>query len=90
MRPRTDPPSSFFVARLLGFALRLGSGYDRAMCGRARLSFEISGIKVRRLAAVFVLLTLAGCAQMAAGQGQVPAPFYPHDNEPDMRSGMGM
>jgi len=45
----------------------------------------------RWLAALFVLLALAGCAQTTPGQGQTPAPSYPSDNGPDMRTGnMGM
>ena len=42
----------------------------------------------RWFAVVLVLLTLAGCAQVATGQGQAPVPSYPQDNGPDMRNGM--
>jgi hypothetical protein len=36
------------------------------------------------LAALFVLLGLAGCAQTTPGQGQTPAPSYPSDRRGDM------
>jgi len=44
----------------------------------------------RWLGAVLVvfILALADCAQEATEQGQPPVPSYPHDNGPDMRSGM--
>jgi len=43
------------------------------------------------LVALFVILALAGCVQVPAGQGQAPVPSYPHDNGPDMRTrNMGM
>ena len=43
------------------------------------------------LVALFVILALAGCVQVPTGQGQAPVLFYPHDDEPDMRTGnMGM
>jgi hypothetical protein len=36
-------------------------------------------------------MALAGCVQVPTGQGQAPVLFYPHDDEPDMRTGnMGM
>jgi hypothetical protein len=35
----------------------------------------------KRLAALFVLLALGGCAQVATGQGQAP---YSHDDEERM------
>jgi hypothetical protein len=40
------------------------------------------------LAAVFFLLALAGCAQLATEQEQAPVPCYPHDNGPDRRGDM--
>jgi len=43
---------------------------------------------LRWLAALFVLLGLGGCTPATTGQGQAPVPSYPHDNGPDMRSGM--
>jgi len=42
----------------------------------------------RWLSALLVLLVLAGCAQMATGQGQTPAPSFPSDNGPDRRGDM--
>jgi hypothetical protein len=42
----------------------------------------------RWLAALFVVLGLAGCAPTATGQGQAPAPSYPSDNGPDRRGDM--
>ena len=36
------------------------------------------------LAALFVLLMLAGCAQVATGQGQAPYAPYSHDDEERM------
>jgi hypothetical protein len=41
----------------------------------------------RRLAALFVILALVECAQVATGQGQAPDAPYSHDSGPDMRSG---
>ena len=41
----------------------------------------------RLLATLFVILALAGCAQIATGQGQAPAAPYSHDSGPDMRGG---
>jgi hypothetical protein len=41
----------------------------------------------RRLAALFVILALGGCAQMATGQWQAPDAPYSHDSGPDMPSG---
>jgi hypothetical protein len=41
----------------------------------------------RRLAALFVILALVGCAQVATRQGQAPDAPYSHDSGPDMRSG---
>jgi hypothetical protein len=40
------------------------------------------------LVAVFVLLALSECAQMAAGQEHAPAPIYPSDNGPDRHGDM--
>jgi uncharacterized protein YceK len=42
----------------------------------------------RFLAALFVLLALSGCAQVATEQEQAPVPSYPHDNGPDGRGDM--
>jgi len=42
----------------------------------------------RWLAALFVILAVAGCAQVATQHEQAPVPSYPHDNGPDMRNGM--
>jgi hypothetical protein len=39
----------------------------------------------RRLAALFVILALVGCAQVATGQGQAP---YSHESGTDTRSGV--
>lgn len=48
--------------------------------GRARLSSGVSEIKLRRLAAMFLILALAGCAPVATGQGPAPyAPYSPED-----------
>ena len=55
------------------------------MCGRARLSSDVSEIKVRRLAALFLVLALGGCAQVASGQGQAPDAPYSHDSGADIR-----
>jgi hypothetical protein len=41
----------------------------------------------RWLAAVFVILALAGCAPVETGQGQAPASPYSRDSGADMRSG---
>jgi hypothetical protein len=41
----------------------------------------------RWLAAVFVILALAGCAPVETGQGQAPALPYSRDSGADMRSG---
>jgi hypothetical protein len=41
----------------------------------------------RRLAGLFLILALGGCAQVATGQGQKPYAPYSHDSGPDMRSG---
>jgi hypothetical protein len=40
-----------------------------------------------RLAALFLLLALTGCVQVASGQGQAPDAPYSHDSGSDMRSG---
>jgi hypothetical protein len=40
----------------------------------------------RRLAALFLLLALGGCAQMATGPGQAPYAPHPRDTGPDIRS----
>jgi len=37
--------------------------YVRPMCGRVRLSSDVSEIKLRQPAVLFVLLALVGCAQ---------------------------
>src|SRR5262249_2499234 len=37
-----------------------------AMCGRARLSSDVSEIKLRGLAALLALLMAAGCSQLTA------------------------
>jgi len=39
----------------------------------------------KRLAALFVILSLGGCAQVATGQGQAPDAPYPHDSGADIR-----
>jgi hypothetical protein len=39
----------------------------------------------RLLAALFVILALVGCAQVATGQGQALDAPYSHDNGPDIR-----
>jgi hypothetical protein len=39
----------------------------------------------RRLAALFVILALVGCAPVATGPEQVPYTPDPHDSWPDMR-----
>jgi len=66
------------------------------MCGRARLSSDVSEIMLGRLAALFLILALGGCAQVAAGPGQAPdAPYsqdnngYPHDRGGDGGGGGG-
>jgi hypothetical protein len=61
------------------------------MCGRARLSSDVSEIKLRQLAAVFVILALVGCAQVATGQVQAPyAPYSPeNDGNVQDRGGNG-
>jgi hypothetical protein len=38
----------------------------------------------RRLAALFLILALVGCAQAATGQGQAPYAPYSHDDEERM------
>ena len=35
----------------------------------------------RRLAALFLILALAGCAPVATGEGPAPDAPYPHDDE---------
>ena len=42
----------------------------------------------RWLAALLVLLALAGCAQMATEEELTPIPSYPYDNGPDRRGDM--
>ena len=42
----------------------------------------------RWFAALFVMLALAGCAQVTPGQGQTPAPSFLSDNGPDRRGDM--
>jgi len=42
----------------------------------------------RWLSALFVILALAGCVQMATEQEQAPVPSYPHDNGTDRRGDM--
>jgi hypothetical protein len=63
------------------------------MCSRVRLSSDVSEIKLRRLAALFLILGLGGCAEVATGQGQEPqAPYSPenmHDRGGDGGSGGG-
>ena len=39
----------------------------------------------RRLAALFVILSLGGCAQVATGKGQAPDAPHPHDSGADIR-----
>jgi len=39
----------------------------------------------RRLAALFVILALGGCAQVATGKGQAPDAPHPHDSGADIR-----
>jgi len=39
----------------------------------------------KRLVALFVILSLGGCAQVATGQGQAPDAPYPHDSGADIR-----
>jgi hypothetical protein len=56
------------------------------MSRRARLSSDVSEIKLRRLATLILLLALGGCAQVATGQGHAPAAPYPHDSGSDIRS----
>jgi hypothetical protein len=41
----------------------------------------------RRLAALFLILALCGCGQVATGQGQAPNAPYVHDSGGNMRSG---
>jgi hypothetical protein len=55
------------------------------MGGRARLSSDVSEIKLMRLAVLFLVLALAGCAQAATGQGQAPYTSYPRDSGADIR-----
>ena len=43
------------------------------MSDRARLSSDVSEIKLTRLATLILLLALGGCAPVATGQGQAPA-----------------
>jgi len=57
------------------------------MSDRARLSSDVSEIKLTRLATLILLLALGGCAPVAMGQGQAPAAPYPHDSGSDIRSG---
>jgi hypothetical protein len=57
------------------------------MCGHARLSSDVSEIKLRRLAALFLLLALGGCTQVPTEPGQEPYAPYSHDGGTDMRSG---
>jgi hypothetical protein len=42
------------------------------MCSRARLYPGVGEIKLRRLAALFLMLALAGCAQVTTGPRQAP------------------
>ena len=39
----------------------------------------------RRLAALFIILSLGGCAQVATGKGQAPDAPHPHDSGADIR-----
>ena len=41
----------------------------------------------KRLAALFLILALAGCAPVAMGPGQAPYTPYSHGDGADMRSG---
>lgn len=41
----------------------------------------------RWLAALFVILALGGCAQVATGPGEAPYASYPRDSGADMRGG---
>ena len=70
-----------------GLGLARDRRYPRAMSGRARLSSDVSEIKLRRLATLILLLALGGCVPVATGQGQAPAAAYPHDSGSDIRSG---
>jgi hypothetical protein len=69
------------------FVLGLGRAMLVAMCGRLRFSFAVSETKPKQFAAVFVLLTLVGCGQVASGQGQPPYAPYSRDSGADMRNG---
>ena len=52
-------------------------------------SADLSAMNLHRcLAALFVLLALSGCAQVATEQEQAPVPSYPHDNGLDRRGDM--
>ena len=55
-----------------------------------RLLSDVSEDKLRRFAAVVILLALVGCAPAATGQGQAPAWPYPRNNDQDIRNGMSM
>ena len=41
----------------------------------------------KRLATLFVMLALSGCASMATDQVQAPVPSHSHDDGPDMLHG---
>ena len=41
----------------------------------------------RRVAAVLVIMALAGCAQGPTSQGQAPSAPYSHDSGTDIRGG---
>jgi hypothetical protein len=69
------------------FDLRLGQAMLAPMCGRPRSSSDVAEIKSRQFAAVFVLLALVGCGQVAPGQGQTPYAPYSRDSGADMRGG---
>jgi len=69
------------------FGLRLGQAMLAPMCGRPCPSSDVSAIKPRQFAAVFVLLALVGCGQVAPGQGEAPYAPYSRDSGADMRNG---
>jgi|GEM_PF-3469301 len=73
------------MIQLLGHAPQ--PSYARLMCGRPRPSCDVSEIKPRQFAAVFVVLALVGCGQVAPEQGQAPYAPYSRDSGSDMRNG---
>jgi hypothetical protein len=80
---RTRPPQG--PARALpGRGDDLLAGERPATCGRMTRAWSSPSQQMnfhRRLATPFVILALAGCAQMATGQGQTPYTPYSHDDE---------